>query len=70
MFRPKFDPFIAIWVIPDQNKNISLHKTDCFIVLSDYLLEVHSAAATGLLTDPQTAGEIVSFRPLYVFFNK
>ena len=35
MFRPNFDPFIGIWGIPDQNKNESLHKTDCRNVLSD-----------------------------------
>ena len=35
MFRPNFDPFIDIWGSPDQNKNESLHKTDCCNVLSD-----------------------------------
>ena len=35
MFRPNFGPFIGIWGIPDQNKNESLHKTDCCNVLSD-----------------------------------
>ena len=35
IFRPNFDPFIDIWGFPDQNKNESLHKTDCCNVLSD-----------------------------------
>ena len=35
MFRANFDPFIGIWGSPDQNKNESLHKTDCRNVLSD-----------------------------------
>ena len=43
MFRPNFDPFIGIWGSPDQNKNESLHKTDCCNVLSDWWLEAHSA---------------------------
>ena len=34
MFRPHFDPFIGIWVIPDQHINESLHKTDYRNVLS------------------------------------
>ena len=43
MFRPNFGPFKGIWGIPDENKNESLHKTDCCNVLSDCRLEVHSA---------------------------
>ena len=43
MLRPKLYPFIVIWVIADQNKNESLHKTDCCNVLSDCWLEVHRA---------------------------
>ena len=43
MFMPKFDPVIVIWVISDQNKSESLHKTDCFTVVSDFGLELHSA---------------------------
>ena len=42
MFRQNFDPFIGIWGISDQNKTESLHKTECYIVLSDCWLEVHS----------------------------
>ena len=53
-----------------------------FNVLSDLLLKVHSAiwcpflpaaaAAAGLLTEPQTAAEIISFltfQPVYVIFK-
>ena len=79
MLRPKVNPFIVIWVIPDQNQNESLHETDCCNVLSDCWLDApsigHAAAAagTGLWTEPQTAGEIVFFfllGPVYVFFYK
>ena len=77
---PKFNP-LKVWLIPDQHTNESLHKTDCCNVLSDCWLYVHSpikrlfpaaaAAATGLWTEPQTGGAIVSFLsfgPVYVFF--
>ena len=35
MFWPNFGPFIGIWGIPDENKNESLHKTECCNLLSD-----------------------------------
>ena len=82
MFWPHLDMVICVWKIFGQNIK-SLQKTDCCNVLSDFLLELHSAiylqfplaaaAAAGLLTEPQTAGEIVfflSFQPVYVFFYK
>ena len=43
MFWPIFDPLKGIWGIPDQNNDESLHKTDCFNLLSDCWIEVHSA---------------------------
>ena len=68
MCRPQFNPFIVIWVIPNQNKKMVTQNW----LFSDCWLEVQSApAATGLWTGPQTAGEIVSLlsvRPVYVFF--
>ena len=61
MFRPNFDPLIVIWVIPDQNKNESLH-CNCCNVPSDCWLDVNRAiyqpflaaavVATGLWTEP------------------
>ena len=42
-FGPHFDLFKGIWGIHNQYKNENLHKTDCCNVLSDFLLEVHSA---------------------------
>ena len=65
MFRPKFNPFLVIWVI--KTKNLNKHKTDCCNV--PFLAA--PAAATGLWTEPQTAGEFVSFlsfQPVNVFF--
>ena len=82
MFRSHLDTVVGVWGVPDQNNNKSWHKPDCRNVLSDFLLEVHSAikrpftpaaaAAAGLLTEPQTAAEIVSFLtvwPVCVFLK-
>ena len=40
MFRPILDKFRGIFTLPGKNKNESLHKTDCFNVVSDFLWEV------------------------------
>ena len=34
MYRPNLDMFRGIFGLPGQNQNESLHKTDCFNVLS------------------------------------
>ena len=69
MFRPNFDPLIGSWGIHNQNKKKAYTKLTDFFIRST---QRHLAAA-GLWTDPQTAGEIVSFlsfRSAYLFFYK
>ena len=43
MLRPHLDVYIDICKLPDQNNNESWHKTEFSNVVSDFLIEVHSA---------------------------
>ena len=72
MFRPKFDPFIVIWLIPDK-KMKAYRKRNVVMCCQRRFPAAAGAAATGLWTEPQTAGEIVSsllLRPVYLSFYK
>ena len=77
--RPHLDTLIGV---PNRYKNVSLDRNDYCNLVSDFVLEVHSAierpfpaapaASAGLWTEPQIPAEIVfflTFRPVYLFLK-